>query len=76
MALISFRGTDDTIIGWKEDFNLSTGVVPAQKGPYEYLQKISEHTDGMLRVGGHSKRWKPFAIYGSVMCKSAHEKIL
>ena len=74
-SYVSFRGTDDTIIGWKEDFNLSTGVVPAQKRAIEYLQKISEHTDGMLRVGGHSKGGN-LAIYGSVMCKSAHEKIL
>ena len=74
-SYVSFRGTDDTIIGWKEDFNLSTGVVPAQKRAIEYLQKISEHTDGMLRVGGHSKGGN-LASYGSVMCKSAHEKIL
>ena len=74
-SYVSFRGTDDTIIGWKEDFNLSTGVVPAQKRAIEYLQKISEHTEGMLRVGGHSKGGN-LAIYGSVMCKSAHEKIL
>lgn len=74
-SYVSFRGTDDTIIGWKEDFNLSTGVVPAQKRAIEYLQKISEHTDGMLRVGGHSKGGN-LAIYGSVLCKSAHEKIL
>ena len=74
-SYVSFRGTDDTIIGWKEDFNLSTGVVPAQKRAIEYLQKISEHTDGMLRVGGHSKGGN-LAIYGSVMSKSAHEKIL
>ena len=74
-SYVSFRGTDDTIIGWKEDFNLSTGVVPAQNRAIEYLQKISEHTDGMLRVGGHSKGGN-LAIYGSVMCKSAHEKIL
>ena len=74
-SYVSFRGTDDTIIGWKEDFNLSTGVVPAQKRAIEYLQKISEHTDGMLRVGGHSKGGN-LAIYVSVMCKSAHEKIL
>ena len=74
-SYVSFRGTDDTIIGWKEDFNLSTGVVPAQKRAIEYLQKISEHTDLILRVGGHSKGGN-LAIYGSVMCKSAHEKIL
>ena len=74
-SYISFRGTDDTIIGWKEDFNLSTGVVPAQKRAVEYMQRISDKASGMLRVGGHSKGGN-LAIYGSVMCKSAHDKIL
>ena len=74
-SYISFRGTDDTIIGWKEDFNLSTGVVPAQKRAVEYMQRISDKAYGMLRVGGHSKGGN-LAIYGSVMCKSAHDKIL
>jgi len=74
-SYISFRGTDDTIIGWKEDFNLSTGVVPAQERAVEYMQRISDKAYGMLRVGGHSKGGN-LAIYGSVMCKSAHDKIL
>ena len=74
-SYISFRGTDDTIIGWKEDFNLSTGVVPAQKRAVEYMQRISDKASGMLRVGGHSKGGN-LAIYGSVMCKSVHDKIL
>ena len=34
---VSFRGTDDTIIGWKEDCNLSVyETVPAQKDGVEY----------------------------------------
>ena len=74
-SYISFRGTDDTIIGWKEDFNLRTGVVPAQERAVEYMQRISDKAYGMLRVGGHSKGGN-LAIYGSVMCKSAHDKIL
>lgn len=74
-SYVSFRGTDDTIIGWKEDFNLSTGVVPAQERAVEYMQRISDKAYGMLRVGGHSKGGN-LAIYGSVMCKSAHDKIL
>ena len=74
-SYISFRGTDDTIIGWKEDFNLSTGVVPAQKRAVGYMQRISDKASGMLRVGGHSKGGN-LAIYGSVMCKSVHDKIL
>lgn len=74
-SYISFRGTDDTIIGWKEDFNLSTGVVLAQERAVEYMQRISDKASGMLRVGGHSKGGN-LAIYGSVMCKSVHDKIL
>ncbi len=74
-SYVSFRGTDDTIIGWKEDFNLSTGVVPAQERAVEYVRRVSENTSGMLRVGGHSKGGN-LAIYGAVMCKEAHEKIL
>ena len=74
-SYISFRGTDDTIIGWKEDFNLSTGVVPAQERAVEYMQRISDKASGMLRVGGHSKGGN-LAIYGSVVCKSVHDKIL
>ena len=74
-SYVSFRGTDDTIIGWKEDFNLSTGVVPAQERAVEYVRWVSENTSGMLRVGGHSKGGN-LAIYGAVMCKEAHEKIL
>lgn len=74
-SYVSFRGTDDTIIGWKEDFNLSTGVVPAQECAVEYMQRVSENTSGMLRVGGHSKGGN-LAIYGAVMCKDAHDKIL
>lgn len=74
-SYVSFRGTDDTIIGWKEDFNLSTGIIPAQKRAVEYMQRIAENTAGMLRVGGHSKGGN-LAIYGSVMCKTAHDRIL
>ena len=39
------------------------------------MQRISDKAYGMLRVGGHSKGGN-LAIYGSVMCKSAHDKIL
>ena len=74
-SYVSFRGTDDTIIGWKEDFKLSTGVVPAQERAVEYVRRVSENTSGMLRIGGHSKGGN-LAIYGAVMCKEAHEKIL
>ena len=37
--LIVFRGTDDSIIGWKEDFHLTyMKEIPAQKQALEYLE--------------------------------------
>lgn len=54
---ISFRGTDNTLIGWKEDFNMGfVFPVPAQELAVDYIEKIaSRHSENML-VGGHSKR--------------------
>ena len=74
-SYISFRGTDDTIIGWKEDFNLSTGVVPAQQRAVEYLQKTAESSQRMFRIGGHSKGGN-LAVYGAVKCSEIHSRIL
>lgn len=52
---ISFRGTDDTIIGWKEDFNLSYKTVPAENEAVEYLQNEGQSNLRTMRLGGHSK---------------------
>lgn len=64
---VAFRGTDDTIVGWKEDFNLCNGVVPAQQRAAEYLEQTGSDTDRMLRVGGHSKGGN-LAIYAAAEC--------
>ena len=47
----AFRGTDDTIVGWKEDFNLSNGIIPAEERAAEYLERIGRASSRMLRVG-------------------------
>lgn len=53
---IAFRGTDDTITGWKEDFLLATkDAISAQSDSVEYLTKIANATRGKLLLGGHSK---------------------
>ena len=54
---IAFRGTDDTIIGWKEDFNMSfKAPVPSQLQAVEYVKKTALlHRRGKIRMGGHSK---------------------
>ncbi|SEQ61121.1 Protein of unknown function [Lachnospiraceae bacterium NE2001] len=53
-AVIVFRGTDDTIVGWKEDFMLSYTRVPAQAEALKYAERIIQMFDHSI-VAGHSK---------------------
>lgn len=71
-AYIAFRGTDDTLVGWKEDFNLSfLPVVPAQTQAVEYLRAAATALRSYpLRVGGHSKGGN-LAVYSAVFCGEA-----
>ena len=64
---IAYRGTDDTIVGWKEDFMLAfTSPVPAQKRAVEYFEKVAEvFPDAPIRMGGHSKGGN-LAFYAAV----------
>lgn len=55
IPFISFRGTDDTIIGWKEDFNLSFMTVPAETEAAAYLTATMNTRIDNYRIGGHSK---------------------
>lgn len=55
-AFASFRGTDNTLVGWKEDFNMSfTEGVPAQLEATKYVGNILKNPNKCIRLGGHSK---------------------
>ncbi len=55
-AYVCYRGTDVTILGWKEDFNMAFRTrIPSQKIAEEYLLDVASKTDVPLVVGGHSK---------------------
>ena len=55
-TFIAFRGTDDTLIGWKENLNMALYTpIPAQTDGVEYLEQIARLTKDKLYVGGHSK---------------------
>ena len=55
-AFLAFRGTDNTIVGWKEDFNMSfCSAVPAQEAARRYVEQMSETLACPLWLGGHSK---------------------
>lgn len=55
-AFIAFRGTDDTLVGWKEDFNLSfQQSIPTQWLATQYVHAIAMDRTEPIRIGGHSK---------------------
>lgn len=65
---LSFRGTDSTLVGWKEDFNMSYQTpVPAQRSAAEYLADALKAKGGPLRLGGHSKGGN-LAVYAAAHC--------
>lgn len=69
---VSFRGTDSTIVGWKEDFNMTfLNPVPAQEEAASYLDEVASAVPGPLYVGGHSKGGN-LAVYAAAMCAPEH----
>jgi hypothetical protein len=71
---LSFRGTDSTLVGWKEDFNMSfLSPVESQLMAAEYVEKISASYDHKLIIGGHSKGGN-LAVYASSFCKPETQK--
>ena len=67
---LGFRGTDNTLIAWKEDFNMGFEFpVPAQAQALEYLETaLRKFKDGTFMIGGHSKGGN-LSIYSSVFCR-------
>ena len=67
---VSYRGTDSTLVGWKEDFNMSYQTpVPAQRSAAEYLFDALRRWGGPLRLGGHSKGGN-LAVYAAAACRT------
>lgn len=64
-SYISYRGTDETLVAWKEDFNMAfISPVPAQVDGLNYLLKWAAFNSRPLRLGGHSKGGN-IAVYAS-----------
>lgn len=55
-AFLAFRGTDETLVGWKEDFNMSfQQIIPAQRLAQEYVERFARQSELTFRICGHSK---------------------
>ena len=63
---VVFRGTDEHLISWKEDFNMSfLPVIPAQNLALSYLEETADRIRGRVYVCGHSKGGN-LAVYSGV----------
>lgn len=66
MAYVAFGGTDDSFVGWQEDFYFSyTSGTASQLAAVAYLEEVSKIIDGNFYVGGHSKGGN-LAIYAAL----------
>jgi hypothetical protein len=69
---VTYRGTDDTLVGWKENFNMSfMQAIPAQLDAVAYLNHVAaDTTHPCIYVGGHSKGGN-LAIYAAIHCEKS-----
>ncbi len=67
---IAFRGTDSSLYGWKEDFNLACeSPIPSQEEALSTLERIAKKEEGRIYLGGHSKGGN-LATYAAAKCNS------
>lgn len=78
-AYIAFRGTDSSLVGWKEDFNMALEKpIPAQAEAKNYLAEAAAHISRFSRIrnfyaGGHSKGGN-LAIYAAAQAPRKIQK--
>lgn len=72
-VFVVFRGTDDSLTGWEEDFKLCYMVpVASQLEAKAYLQALCEVWDGRIILGGHSKGGN-LSIYAAMCLSDAYK---
>ena len=76
-AFLAFRGTDDSLTGWKEDFNMSfLESVPAQRMAVDYVESFAESHVMPIRLAGHSKGGNLAVYAGARVTEMTQNRIL
>ena len=74
---LSFRGTDNSLVGWKEDFNMTfQQTIPAQRLAQQYAREVSLEYLRPMRMGGHSKGGNLAVFAAARSSPSLQKKIL
>ena len=75
-AFVAFRGTDSTLTGWKEDFNMALiSPIPSQEAAAAYLAWVGRRLvfRRALMTGGHSKGGN-LAVYAAMTAAPALQR--
>lgn len=74
---IAYRGTDENLVGWKEDFTLAfSEPVAGQLYAAKYMRKAAGHLPEHFYLGGHSKGGN-LAVFAAMSSSTAlQERIL
>lgn len=65
---VAFRGTDESMVGWKEDFNMAfQSPIPGQLYAAKYLNMVTGRLHNDFYIGGHSKGGN-LAVYAAMTC--------
>ncbi|MFC0266330.1 Mbeg1-like protein [Alloscardovia macacae] len=76
--VLSFRGTESSFVGWREDFELAyEKVIPSQTAAVEYVKEMARHA-GVSReliLAGHSKGGNTAVYAASVVPEDIQKHI-
>lgn len=65
---VAFRGTDENMVGWEEDFRLALNKpIGGQKLSTGYLHEVTGCFHGPFYIGGHSKGGN-LSLYAAMNC--------
>lgn len=76
-AFIAYRGTDSSLVGWKEDFNMSfQDTIPSQGLAAAYAAEIAERYHLPMYLGGHSKGGNLAVFAASKVSPAIQDRII
>lgn len=71
---ISFRGTDNSLVGWQEDCNMYYMFpLPSQIKAAQFVENAAKQLSGTFILGGHSKGGN-LAVYSAAFCSPEVQK--
>ncbi len=74
-TVVAFRGTDWSLVGWKEDLNMSFMTVPSQQEAKEYVERVAENNGRGLILCGHSKGGNLAVYAGAMVSGSTRDRL-